>query len=337
MTLVLSGLGFLYLKRFGKNEETFVTAPINSDFEPSYIKLHRAGELRKRGQVLWDQMKNCALCPRECRVDRLNGQKGFCGASGQLEISAYHPHFGEEKPLVGRSGSGTIFLTHCSLRCVFCINWEISQGGQGAPSTIDAMAAMMLALQDQGCLNINAVTPTHYSPHILLALDQAAGQGLWLPLAYNTCGWERLEILKMLDGIMDIYLPDFKYFSSELAVKYSSDARDYPQVTKNSILEMHRQVGVAQSTSSGLINRGLMIRHLVMPSHVDDTKKIIQWIAQNLPKETYLNIMSQYTPTYKAFDYPEISRRLTTQEYDEAVVYAKKMGLTNLDIQGYPF
>ena len=312
-----------------------VKAGIDPDFEPPYLSLHRSGELKKRGEELWNIMKSCKLCPRKCGVNKLAGNKGFCQANSQLEISAYHPHFGEEESLVGKGGSGTIFLTNCGLRCVFCINWEISQGGQGYPRSIEDMAEMMLRLQERGCPNINFVTPTHYSPHIVLAVDIAAGKGLRLPLVYNTCGWERVEILKKLDGIVDIYLPDFKYSDGKMAAKYSSAAETYPEITKAALLEMHRQVGVAKAASNGLMYRGLMIRHLVMPNRIAGTKKVIEWIAQNLPEDTYLNIMSQYRPMHKAFEYPEISRRITREEYAEAVKWAKDAGLTNLDIQGY--
>lgn len=195
---------------------------------------------------------------------------------------------------------------------------------------------MMLHLQRMGCHNINIVTPTHYSPHIVLALDIAAAEGLRLPLVYNTCGWERPEILRMLDGIVDIYLPDFKYASSAMASKYSSGADTYPEITQAALLEMHRQVGVAKPADDGLMYRGLMIRHLVMPNRVSGAREVIDWIAQNLPKDTYLNIMSQYRPMYKAFDYPQISRRLTRAEYVEVVNYARQAGLTNFDIQGLP-
>jgi putative pyruvate formate lyase activating enzyme len=198
------------------------------------------------------------------------------------------------------------------------------------------MADMMLHLQEIGCHNINVVTPTHYSPHIVLALDIAAGKGLRLPLVYNTCGWERLEILRKLDGVVDIYLPDFKYSDGEMASKYSSGADAYPELTKTALLEMHRQVGVAKPADDGLMYRGLMIRHLVMPNGVSGTKEVIDWIAENLPKNTYFNIMSQYRPMHKAFEYPEISRRLTRREYTEVVEYARQAGLTNLDIQGSP-
>ena len=281
-------------------------------------------------------MEKCELCPRKCGVNRLKGKKGFCGAPGtKLVISAFHPHFGEEKPLVGRGGSGTIFFTHCNLRCVFCQNWTISQLGRGSEKDINELAEMMLQLQNMGCHNINLVTPTHYSPHILKALDIAAGKGLRLPIVYNTSGWELVEILKVLDGIVDIYLPDFKYWDNKMSAKYSSNAETYPEITKKAILEMHRQVGVAKPAKDGIIYRGLMIRHLVMPNNVAGSEEILEWIAQNLPKDTYINIMAQYTPAYKAYLYPEISRRITKEEYLKVVNKAKELGLTNLDIQGY--
>lgn len=303
-------------------------------FVPRYLGLHKKGGLKKIGGELWEMMRSCELCPRRCRVNRFAGEKGFCGASSQLEISSFNAHFGEEAPLVGAGGSGTIFFTNCALRCVFCINWEISHEGRGRDCTIDGLADMMLALQEGGCHNINVVTPTHYSPHIILALDKAAAGGLRLPLVYNTCGWERLEIIKELDGIVDIYLPDFKYSSGEMASKYSSGADTYPDVTKEALLEMHRQVGIAKPARDGLMYRGLMIRHLVMPNNVSGTKGVVEWIAAHLPKDTYINIMSQYTPVYKAKKHPDISRRITSEEYSEALRRAKEAGLTNLDIQG---
>ena len=307
-----------------------------SDFEPAYLKLHKTGELEKRAEKLWAIMERCQLCPRRCGVNRLEGMSGFCGAPGAtLVVSAFHPHFGEERPLVGNGGSGTIFLTHCNLRCVFCQNWKISQLGRGSERNIDELAAMMLWLQKFGCHNINLVTPTHYSAPILKALDIAAETGLRLPIVYNTSGWERLEILKLLDGIVDIYLPDFKYWDSDMSAKYSSGAESYPEIAREAILEMHRQVGVAKPAKDGIMQRGLMIRHLVMPSNTGGSEKIMEWIAENLPKDTYVNIMAQYNPVYKAYDYPEISRRITSEEYEKVVKRAQEMGLTNLDIQGY--
>jgi putative pyruvate formate lyase activating enzyme len=309
---------------------------IGSDFEPAYLKLHQTGELKKRAEELWAIMESCQLCPRRCGVNRLEGMSGFCRAPGAaLVVSSYHPHFGEERPLVGNGGSGTIFITHCNLRCVFCQNWEISQRGMGIEKGIGELAGMMLRLQEIGCHNINLVTPTHYSAPIIKALDIAAGTGLRLPIVYNTSGWERLEILELLDGVVDIYLPDFKYWDSGMSAKYSSGAESYPEVAKAAILEMHRQVGVAKPAEGGIMQKGLMIRHLVMPNDVAGSERIMEWIAENLPKDTYVNIMGQYTPLFKAYDFPEISRRITSEEYSNVVKRAQASGLTNLDIQGY--
>jgi putative pyruvate formate lyase activating enzyme len=196
---------------------------------------------------------------------------------------------------------------------------------------------MMLHLQRRGCHNINVVTPTHYSPHILLALDIAASKGLRVPVVYNTCGWERIDILRKLDGVVDIYMPDFKYADGKMASKYSAKADTYPEDTKAALLEMNRQVGVAKPAADGLLYRGLLIRHLVMPNNVSGSKEVLTWIGQNLPKDTYINIMSQYRPMYQASSYAEIARRITRQEYAEAVQAARAAGLTNLDIQGSPF
>ena len=310
--------------------------PTDPGFEPAYLKLHKTGELRNRAEKLWTIMESCQLCPRKCGVNRLEGMSGFCHSPGStLVVAAFHPHFGEERPLVGIGGSGTIFITHCNLRCVFCQNWEISQLGMGTETEIHELALMMLRLQEFGCHNINFVTPTHYSAPIIKALDVAAAAGLRLPIVYNTSGWERLEILKLLDGIVDIYLPDFKYWDSDMSAKYSSGAENYPEVTKAAILEMHRQVGVAKPAKNGIMQRGLMIRHLVMPNNIAGSEEIMEWIAENLPKETYVNIMAQYTPLYKAYDYPEISRRLTSEEYHKVVTRAEELGLTNLDVQAY--
>jgi putative pyruvate formate lyase activating enzyme len=307
----------------------------DSTFEAGYVALHKSGELERRGQALWNMMENCRLCPRECGASRLDGDRGYCGASASLDVSSFHAHFGEEKPLVGRHGSGTVFFTHCSLRCVFCINWEVSQGGDGERRSVRELADMMLRLQRAGCHNINIVTPTHYVAHMVQALDIAADRGLRVPLVYNTCGWERMEVLQMLDGIVDIYLPDCKYSDAQMAARYSSGAESYPEMTRAGLLEMHRQVGVARPAADGLMYRGLMIRHLVMPNDVSGTKAVVEWIAEHLPMDTYVNIMSQYRPMYRAFDYPEIARRLTRREYDEAVRHARAAGLTNLELQGY--
>ena len=321
---------------------TKTTTPVETSdqedlgFEPAYLRLHKTGELQNRAEALWSVMESCQLCPRECGVNRIEGMSGFCGSPGStLVVSSFHPHFGEERPLVGQGGSGTIFVTHCNLRCVFCQNWEISQLGMGSEYSIDEFAAMMLLLQEIGCHNINFVTPTHYSAAILKALVVAAEHGLRLPIVYNTSGWERLEILEFLDGVVDIYLPDFKYWDSDMSAKYSSGAENYPEVTKAAILEMNRQVGVARPDTNGIMQRGLMIRHLVMPNDIAGSVNILEWIAENLPLDTYVNIMAQYTPHYRAYDFPEISRRITSEEYIKVIEKAQELGLTNLDIQGY--
>lgn len=313
-----------------------MTRSTDSRFEAAYRTLHRTGELRQRAEALRARMEHCELCPRKCGVNRLEGARGFCRSPGAtLMVSSAHPHFGEEKPLVGNGGSGTVFFTHCGMRCVFCQNWDISHLGRGKERSEEELATMMLDLQQRGCHNINLVTPTHYSASIVKALDIAAGRGLQVPIVYNTCGWERLEILKLLDGVVDIYLPDFKYWDPDISSKYSAGADDYPGVTRQAILEMNRQVGVAEPAADGIMERGLIIRHLVMPNNQGGSDKIMEWIAAHLPPATYVNIMAQYTPLYKAFDFPEISRRITPEEYRAVVEVAENAGLTNLDLQGF--
>jgi putative pyruvate formate lyase activating enzyme len=265
-------------------------------------------------------------------VNRIAGEKGFCKASVKLRVASFSPHFGEERPLVGVGGSGTIFLSHCNLGCVFCQNWDISHQGSGTEVEIADLAGMMLQLQEQGCQNINVVTPTHFSPHVLLALDMAAAQGFRIPLVYNTCGWERAEILKILDGVVDIYLADFKYMDADKSALYSSDAKSYPEITRSALIEMNRQVGVAVHAENGLMYRGLMIRHLVMPGDVSGSIKAMQWISANLPLETYVNIMIQYRPAYRAHLFPEIDSYVSREAYLEVVQAARQSGLVNLDV-----
>lgn len=306
----------------------------SSTYVPGYVRLHHSGEMKIRAEILNDYLKNCRLCPRDCEKDRLRGQTGDCKADARLRVSSWAPHFGEERPLVGSNGSGTIFFSHCNLLCVFCLNWEISQGGSGTLRSVESLSNMMLNLQRMGCHNINLVTPTHYSPQILAALDNAAGRGLRLPVVYNTSGWEKEEILQLLDGVVDIYLADFKYFDSQKAGKYSIGADSYPKVTQKALLEMHRQVGSGKPGSDGLMKKGLMIRHLVMPNNVSNSVDVMKWISENLPSDTYVNIMSQYTPVFRANEYPEINRRVTAREYRTVVTAAREFGLTNLDVQG---
>ena len=299
-----------------------------NNYSPPYLELHRRGILKERAEILKSMMHRCNLCPRTCETNRLRGRQGDCHARDRAEIATVAPHFGEEDELVGKNGSGTIFFTNCSLLCVFCINSGISQKGQGREISDDSLARAMLKIQELGCHNLNLVTPTHYSPHILNALDIAAGKGLRLPVVYNTSGWERMDILQLLDGVVDIYLADFKYFHADSADKYSPGASSYPDVARDAIIEMNRQVGVAYPDSAeGLINRGLMIRHLVMPNNICGSDQIMHWIGENLPKETYVNIMSQYMPAFKADKYPQINRRITKAEYHRVIQAARDAGL----------
>ncbi len=331
--LALSGLSLVPPLLF-RGFQNQTSAMNRSDYEPGFLKLHRSGELKARGDIMWEKMSRCTICPRKSETNRLRGRRGDCKSNSSLEISSAHPHFGEETELVGSHGSGTVFFTNCSLLCVFCINYEVSHLGHGRTYSIRELANMMLLLQRQGCHNLNLVTPTHYAPHILLALDNAAARGLRLPVVYNTCSWENIEILQMLEGVVDVYLADYKYADGVAANKYSPGAKNYPEITQRALLEMHRQVGLAIADKrTGLINRGLMIRHLVMPNNVAQSDRVMQWIAANLPKETYVNIMSQYTPMFRAGEFPEIARRITVAEYNHAVTAARRAGLSNLRLQ----
>jgi len=305
----------------------------DADWIPAYKKLEKEGKLAEKVKQAYAYFENCQLCPRKCGVDRKKGVKGFCRAPVKPVIFSYHPHFGEEMSLVGGKGSGTIFFSNCNLRCIFCQNWPISHEGKGKEIQDEDLADMMLHLQKMGCHNINLVTPTHVMPNILNATQIASKKGLHIPLVYNTSGYERLEILKILNGVVDIYLPDMKYMDADKAKKYSAGASDYPEVTKKAILEMHRQIGVLKLDNRGIALRGLMIRHSVMPNRVAGTEKFVKWVAESLPKSTYVNIMAQYRVEYKAYDHPEIARGITSQEFLETMDSAEKFGLTNLDPQ----
>jgi len=302
-----------------------------ASWSPAYEKLEKEGELADRIEQAYSIFKQCELCPRQCGVNRLNGEEGFCRASAKLMVYSAHPHYGEEISLVGKNGSGTIFFSNCNLRCVFCQNWPIAHKGYGKAIQDDALADMMLHLQKIGCHNINLVTPTHVMPNILNATRIAFKKGLRLPLVYNTSGYERVKMLEILDGIVDIYLPDMKFMDSEHAGKYMPEASDYPEAAQNAVIEMHRQVGEHRVNNQNFAIRGLMIRHLVMPNRLAGTEKFVRWVAANLPKSTYINIMSQYHPDFNAFDYPKIWRRINVQEYLEAMNWAKASGLTRLD------
>jgi len=285
--------------------------------------------LKERRDILCSYLESCVLCPRECRVNRLKGEKGFCGVDAQLWVSSYGPHYGEEPPLSGTSGSGTIFFTFCNLKCVYCQNYSISQLGDGDIVSVQDLAGMMLYLQGIGCHNINLVTPTHFLPQIVSALVIAVEKGLKIPIVYNTSGYEKVEILKLLDGIIDIYLPDMRYSSEVNSVRYSSTP-EYPRFNRTAVKEMFRQVGNLEVDKKGIARRGLIIRHLVMPEDVSGTEEVLRFIAEEISKDTYISLMAQYRPMYKAIDIPIINRRITREEYKRAIEIAKSLGLRNV-------
>jgi putative pyruvate formate lyase activating enzyme len=297
---------------------------------PSYLELEKKNILSERVEKLYSYYENCTLCPRDCRVNRKEGQTGKCQASAKVKVSSAFPHFGEEAPLVGRRGSGTIFFSNCGLRCVYCQNYEISIEGEGVEITDRRLAETMIKVQNMGCHNINLVTPTHYAPSIVRAVRLAIPKGLRIPLVYNTGGYEKPEILKLLDGIVDIYLPDCKYMDPQNAAKYSSEAYNYPHYARLVLMEMHRQVGDLRVNGRGIALRGLMVRHLILPNRIAGTEEFLKFVAENLSKTTYINLMAQYRPEHKASDYPQISRRLKRSEYAEAKKWAKEYGLKGL-------
>lgn len=291
-------------------------------FTPSYINLLEKGELNKRVELLQEFIKECQLCPRQCHVNRLNGEVGYCGAGSDLMVSSAFPHFGEEPPLVGFNGSGTIFLTHCNLRCIFCQNYDISHLGRGDRITLSDMARAMVKLQEMGCHNINFVTPTHYASQIVTSLPKAIEWGLRLPIVYNCSGYESIEVIRLLEGVVDIYMPDVKFMDEKYSKRYSN-APDYPEVIKKVLKEMHRQVGDLTTNSKGVAERGLLIRHLVMPGGVASSEAVLKFIAEEISVHSYVNIMNQYRPEYRANEYSEISHPITHQEYLEAIQLAK--------------
>jgi len=275
-------------------------------------------------------LEECCLCPRCCGVNRLAGEGGKCHITRQVIVSSCGPHFGEEAPLVGRYGSGTIFFTYCNLRCVFCQNYSISQLGEGIETEREELARMMLSLQAKGCHNINLVSPTHVVPFILDALELAVTMGLYLPLVYNSGGYDSVETLELLDGIVDIYMPDMKY-SDEKTAEQLSGIKDYPLINRAAIREMHRQVGDLQIDEQGVAQRGLLVRHLVLPHRLAGTQEVVRFLAQEVSANTYLNIMAQYHPCHKAFDILQLARPVNRQEFYEAISLTRQQGLHRLD------
>jgi len=298
-------------------------------FTPAYLQL-RSGALSDKVREAEETLRKCTLCPRECRVDRTAGEKGFCRTGDKPFISSYSPHFGEEKPLIGRFGSGTIFMGKCNLGCIFCQNYSISHLGEGIEMSFEKLADIMLSLQNEGCHNINLVTPTHQMPMLLRSLLIASEKGLRLPIVYNCGGYESLHSIQLLEGVVDIYMPDFKYADPAMAKKYSG-AENYPEFARAALKEMHRQVGDLLTDKRGIAMRGLLVRHLVLPERVAGTAEIIKFIAHEISKNTYINIMDQYHPCFKAFDHPPLNRRITAKEYAEALNLAIKAGIKRID------
>jgi putative pyruvate formate lyase activating enzyme len=290
-------------------------------------------ELQKRVEAAYKLLESCHVCPRECGVNRLKNDKlGFCRSGLNPVISSVSPHHGEEPPLSGTKGSGTIFLTNCNLRCAYCQNYPISQLGNGSERTPGELACQMIWLQEQGCHNLNLVTPTHFMPQILKAFSIARERGFILPIVYNTNGYESLEALRLLDGIVDVYLPDMRYSDDAVARTYSV-APYYPEINRAAIREMFRQVGNVVLDEDGIATRGLIIRHLVLPNGLSGTNGVMKFLADDISKDVYLSLMSQYFPAYKALEIKELSRRITSDEYEEAYQIMQKYKLENGWIQ----
>ena len=299
-------------------------------FEPAYLRAHKRSELREKIRQALSIQSDCTLCPRQCHVDRIAGETGFCNTAAMAVVAAYDAHFGEEAPLTGRHGSGTIFFTHCNLLCAFCQNYDISHQGAGTPVTDEELAAIMLRLQRQGCHNINFVSPSHVVPQILSSLPLAVEEGLNIPLVYNTGGYDSVETLKLLDGVVDIYMPDFKFWDADIA-RLTCDAADYRRIACQALVEMHRQVGDLIIDGQGIARRGILLRHLVLPHGLAGTPQVMQFVAEKLSKNTYVNVMAQYRPCGRAAQIEHLGRSITSEEYNEAVSQTKEQGLTRLD------
>jgi putative pyruvate formate lyase activating enzyme len=301
-------------------------------FPAAYVGLRESHELHGRVRRAVAMLANCKLCPRKCGVDRLVDKTSVCRTGRHAIVSSYGPHFGEERCLSGSRGSGTVFFAYCNLRCVFCQNYEISWGGEGRATTAPELAAIFLDLQRRGCHNINLVTPSHVVPQILEALLLALDAGLHVPLVYNTSGYDSLDSLALLDGIVDIYMPDFKYWDADAAT-CCSHAADYPDVTRTAIKEMHRQVGPLVLDENGIASRGILLRHLVMPEGLAGTPHVLRWIAEELGSDTYINLMSQYCPAGHVDQdhYSKIARCVTRREMEDAFSCATACGLNRIE------
>lgn len=301
------------------------------DFVPAYRKLLETGELARRAGAAWRHLESCDLCARYCRVNRLATTDGaVCRTGARARVASYGAHHGEEDVLRGTRGSGTIFFGGCNLRCVYCQNWDISQRPAGREVEPEELAAMMLALQGEGCHNINFVTPSHVVAQIIAAVAIAARRGLALPLVFNTGGYDSPEALALLDGVIDIYMPDLKYGDAALARRYAK-VRDYVEANRAAVREMHRQVGDLVVDEHGIAQRGLLVRHLVLPHGLAGTEAVLGFLAREISRDTYVNLMAQYRPCYRADEYPELDRPLTAAEYREGLDAAARCGLARLD------
>jgi putative pyruvate formate lyase activating enzyme len=300
-----------------------------SSFEPAYVPLLRSGELRERVKAAYERLHACDFCGRECRIDRFE-MVGSCRTGVDAVVSSFGPHLGEEDPLRGYRGSGTIFFAWCNLNCQYCQNYDISQLGYGEEVQTEELAKMMLSLQERGCHNINFVSPTHVVAPILAAVLVAAQAGLRLPLVWNTGGYDSLATLALLDGVVDIYMPDMKYADEQIAHRYSK-IKDYPKVNQAAVKEMYRQVGDLATDEHSVAQRGLLVRHLVLPDGLAGTAEIARFLAEEVSRDTYVNIMDQYRPCYKASELPPLDRSITRAEYQEAVQQARAAGLHRFD------
>jgi putative pyruvate formate lyase activating enzyme len=298
--------------------------------QPTYIGLYQTGQLKSRAEKALAILESCTLCPRGCGVNRLKGEKGFCGTGRRARVSSYNPHFGEEAPLVGTHGSGTVFISSCNLLCGFCQNFEISHLNEGADVKAGELAEMMIRLAEQGCHNINIVTPSHVVPQLLEALLEAVPRGLNVPLVYNSGGYDKAETLRLLEGVFDIYMPDFKFWESRWAERYCG-VSDYREAASAAIREMHRQVGDLVTDDRGIAVKGLLVRHLVMPRGVAGTREVLAFLAGEISRDTYVNVMDQYRPCGKARGDEFIGRRLTSREFRDALDSARSVGLRRLD------
>ena len=317
------------MQRRSNIDATSGATPIfRSDYVPGYLALEESGELRRRERRLWEIMRSCTLCPRNCRVNRMAGEKGECSSNDRLIVASAEISLAEERVTVGTRGTGSIFMSNCNLLCVFCQNWQINHRGLGTEITIEQLAEVMIALQDHHVHNIGIVTPTHFTPHLVSALRIAIRNGLNIPFLYNTGGYDSLEVIQLFDGIADMYIPDFKFQDCNIAAPFIQNAPDYTLHAAAAIKEMHRQVGDCK-IENGVMYRGVIIRHLVLPENLGGADKLVRWVANELGTDTHINIMSQYRPEFRARYHPPLDRRVTRAEYEQALRWAREAGLHN--------